>query len=169
MKNIVQKIIFILLFCPVFVLAEWSVVTHTNTNDNTETQVARTKNEEGYILEIYKDNIGAIRSRFSLNTELDKFAKRSCPTYQIGRYTLDNRSVNDAPCLTELSWSEFILGYEENSVISSRKLNAFLDGNNVIFRFMLDNGSYQETQFSLSGSKRAVITSFGSGITIKPN
>jgi len=168
-KKIVQKITFILLFYPAFVLAEWSVITHTNTNDNTETQVARIKNEEGYTLEIYKDNIGAIRSRFSLNKALDKFAKRSCPTYQIGRYTLDNTSINDAPCLTELSWTEFILGYEENSVVSSKKLNAFLNGNNVIFRFMLDNGSYQETQFSLTGSKRAVITSFGSGITIKSN
>lgn len=169
MKKIVQKTIFILLFYPAFVLAEWNVITHTNTNDNTETQVARTMNEEGYTLEIYKDNIGAIRSRFSLNKALDKFAKRSCPTYQIGRYTLDNTSINDAPCLTELSWTEFILGYEENSVVSSKKLNAFLNGNNVIFRFMLDNGSYQETQFSLTGSKRAVITSFGSGITINSN
>jgi hypothetical protein len=153
----------------VFVLAEWSVVTHTNTNDNTETQVARIKNEEGYTLEIYKDNNGAIRSRFSLSTKLDKFAKKSCPTYQIGRFTLDNRSVNDAPCLTDVSWSEFILGYEENSIVSSKKLNAFLNGNNVTFRFMLDNGSYQETLFSLSGSKRAVLSSFGSGVTIDSN
>jgi hypothetical protein len=168
-KKIVQKVTFILLFCPVFVLAEWSVVTHTNTNDNTETQVARIKNEEGYTLEIYKDNNGAIRSRFSLSTKLDKFAKKSCPTYQIGRFTLDNRSVNDAPCLTDVSWSEFILGYEENSIVSSKKLNAFLNGNNVTFRFMLDNGSYQETLFSLSGSKRAVLSSFGSGVTIDSN
>ena len=167
MKKTIQKFGFILLLCPVFVFAEWDVVTHTNTNDNTETQVARIENEEGYSLEIYKDNVGAIRSRFSLNTDLDAFADRSCPTYQIGRFTLDNRSVNDAPCLTNLSWSEFILGYSENFVISSRKLNAFLDGNTVTFRFMLDNGSYQETSFSLSGSKRAALTAFGSGITIE--
>ena len=168
MKKSFQKITAILLLCPAFVFADWDVITHTNTSDNSETQVARTINEEGYILEIYKDNGGAIRSRLSLNAELDQFATKSCPTYQIGRYTFDNTSVNDAPCLTNLSWSEFILGYSENFVVSSRKLNAFLNGNNVIFRFILENGSYQETSFSLSGSKRAVLNAFGSGITIQP-
>lgn len=167
-KITVQNVAYILLLCPAFVFAEWNVITHTNINDNTETKVARIKNEEGYTLEIYKDNVGAIRSRFSLNSDLDKFANRSCPTYQIGRFTLDNRSVNDAPCLTDMTWSEFILGYSENFVVSSKKLNAFLNGNTVIFRFILDNGSYQETVFSLSGSKRAVLSSFGSGITIEP-
>lgn len=169
MKKTVLNSVFILLLCPTLVCAEWKVITHTNTDDNTVTQVARIKNDEGYTLEIYKDNVGAIRTRFSLNSELDQFAKRSCPTYQIGRYTLDNRSINDAPCLTDVSWTEFILGYAENFVVSSKKLNAFLNGNNVIFRFMLENGSYQETLFSLSGSKRAVLSAFGSGITIQPD
>lgn len=168
MKKTVLKSAFILLLCPTIVCAEWNVITHTNTDNNTETLVARTKNNEGYTLEIYKDNSGAIRSRLSLNAELDQFAKRSCPTYQIGKFTLDNTSINDAPCLTQSSWTEFILGYSENFVISSKKLNAFLNGNDVIFRFMLENGSYQETSFSLSGSKRAVLSAFGSGITIRP-
>jgi hypothetical protein len=167
-KKLTQKIVIIILLCPAFVFAEWDVITHTNTNDNTETQVARIKNEEGYTLEIYKDNVGAIRSRFSLNAKLDQLAKRSCPTYQIGKYTLANRSVNDAPCLNDVSWSEFILGYAENFIVSSRKLNAFLNGNTVIFRFMLENGSYQETSFSLIGSKRATLTAFGSEISIEP-
>lgn len=168
MKKTVLKSAFILLLCPAFVSAEWNVITHTNTNDNTETQVAHIKNDEGYVLEIYQDNTGAIRSRLSLNSKLDQFAKRSCPTYQIGRYTLDNTSVNDAPCLTNVAWTEFILGYTENYAVSSKKLNAFLNGNSVIFRFILENGSYQETSFSLSGSKRAVLSAFGSGITIEP-
>jgi hypothetical protein len=166
--NLAQKIGLMLMFCPVLGHAQWDVITHTGTNNNAETQVAYTQNEEGYSLEIYKDNVGAIRSRFSLNAALDMLAKRSCPTYQIDSTMLDNRSVNDAPCLTDLSWSEFILGYTENKVVTSEKLNALMNGGTITFRFRLENGSYKETNFSLSGSKRATLSALGSDISIAP-
>ncbi len=163
-----KKFALILVLCPIFGHAEWDVITHTDTNNNSETQVAYTQNEEGYSLEIYKDNVGAIRSRFSLSAALDIFAKRSCPTYQIDKTVLDNRSINDAPCLTELAWSEFILGYTENRTVNSEKLNALMNGSTITFRFMLENGSYKETNFSLSGSKRATLSALGPGISISP-
>ncbi len=148
--------------------AEWEVITHTDVNNETETQVAYSQNEDGYSLEIYKDSVGAIRSRFSLNAALDSFAKRSCPTYQIDSRMLDNRSINDAPCLTQMAWSEFVLGYVANENVTSERLNALMNGRTVTFRFMLDNGSYQETQFSLAGSKRATLSVLGNNTTITP-
>lgn len=168
MKNLAPKLALILLLCPILVHAEWGVMTLTDSNNNTQTQVAYTRNDEGYTLEIYKDNVGAIRSRFSLSAALDILAKRSCPTYQIDSSVLDNRSVNDAPCLTDLAWSEFILGYTENDVVTSDKLNALMNGSTVTYRFMLDNGSYKETYFSLSGSKRATLSALGPDISIAP-
>lgn len=167
-SHIMQKLVFILLLIPSSVMAEWKVITHTDTNSQTSTQVAYTQNEDGYSLEIYKDSVGAIRSRFSLSTALDMFAKRSCPTYEIDSRLLDNRSVNDAPCLTELAWSEFILGYIDNNNITSGRLNALMNGGIVTFRFMLENGAYKETQFSLAGSKRATLSVLGADITISP-
>jgi hypothetical protein len=168
LKNFVKKTGLLLFLCPILVHAEWSVITHTDTNNNTTTQVAFTENEEGYSLEIYRDNVGAIRSRFSLNAALDMLAKRSCPTYQIDSTLIDNRSINDAPCLTELAWSEFILGYTENDTVNSDKLNALMNGGTVTFRFRLENGSYMETNFSLIGSKRATLSALGPGISITP-
>lgn len=166
--NLLRKIGLTLILCPVLVHAEWDIITHTDTNTNTETQVAYTKNNDGYSLEIYKDSVGAIRSRFNLNTKLDMMAKRSCPTYQIDTRLLDNRSINDAPCLTDLTWSEFIFGYTENNKVVSKKLNALMNGSTITFRFMLENGSYKETKFSLSGSKKATLSALGSDITISP-
>ncbi len=158
----------LLMFLPSIVMAQWDVITHTDTNTNTQTQVAYTENEEGYSLEIYRDNVGAIRSRFSLNAALDMFAKRSCPTYQIDSRLIDNRSINDAPCITDLAWSEFVLGYVENNNVTSARLNALMNGSTVTFRFMLENGAYKETQFSLAGSKRATLAVIGNEITINP-
>ena len=166
--RLVLKFGLILLLIPSPAMAEWKVITHTDTNSNTKTQVAYTENEDGYSLEIYKDSVGAIRSRFSLNTALDMFAKRTCPTYQIDLKLLDNRSINDAPCLTELAWSEFILGYISNNNVTSVRLNALMNGSTITYRFMLENGGYKETQFSLAGSKRATSSVLGSDITIRP-
>jgi hypothetical protein len=167
LMNLTQKISLFLIFCPILVQADWGVVTQTDTN-NAKTQVAYTKNSDGYSLEIYKDNVGAIRSRFSLNAELDMLAKRSCPTYQIDSRLIDNRSINDAPCLTDLSWSEFILGYIADNNTASSRLNALMNGGTITFRFMLENGSYKETKFSLSGSKKATLSALGTNLTITP-
>ena len=86
------SLVLILFLIPTPALADdWDVITHTDTNSDIETQVAYSKNKDGYSLEIYKDNVGAIRSRFSLNSALDMFAKHTCPTYQIDSRSLDNR------------------------------------------------------------------------------
>jgi hypothetical protein len=166
--DLAKKIVLFLLVCPALVHAEWDVVTHTDANNNTKTQVAYTKNQDGYSLEIYRDGVGAIRSRFNLSAAFDMFAARSCPTYQIDLSLIGNRSINDAPCLTDLAWSEYILGYVENNNVTSSRLNALMNGSTITFRFMLENGSYQETQFSLAGSKRATLTALGSDISISP-
>lgn len=148
-------------------MAEWNVITHTDTN-NIQTQVAFTENDEGYTLEIYRDNVGAIRSRFSLNAPLEILVKHSCPTYQVDTRLLDNRSINDAPCITDLAWSEFVLGYVNDNTVTSGRLNALMNGTTVTFRFMLENGTYKETKFSLAGSKRATLAVIGNNITIVP-
>ena len=168
-SSLVLPLVLVLLLTPFSATAaEWKVITHTDINNDTQTQVAYSQNEDGYSLQIYKDSVGAIRSRFSLNTALDMFAKRTCPTYQIDTRMIDNRSINDAPCLTDTAWSEFVLGYVNNFNVTSEKLNALMNGSIVTFRFMLDNGNYMETQFSLAGSKRATLSVLGNNITITP-
>ena len=140
-------LVFILLLSPFSVAAEWKIITHTDTNSETQTQVAFSENKDGYSLEIYKDSVGAIRTRFSLNTALDMFAKRTCPTYQIDTRMIDNRSINDAPCLTDVAWSEFVLGYVNNFNVTSAKLNALMNGSTVTFRFMLEMAAIWKQSF----------------------
>lgn len=152
---------------PVAAMAEWRIVTYTGTNG--QTRVAYTKNSDGYSLEIYRDNVGAVRSRFSLAGALDMFAKKSCPTYQVDDDLTGNRSINDAPCLTGLNWSEFVLGYVIENEIVSEKLNALVNGDILTYRFMLENKVYNETRFSLSGVKRAALEVIGNNVRITPD
>ena len=161
-------ILSVLLAMPSLSIAQWHIVPHANLDNNKETKVAFTENKNGYSLEIYKDSVGAIRVRFTLNSELNLFSDNICPTYQVDLTLIKNTSFNDAPCVSKKNWSEFILGYVTNKNITSLSLDALLNGNVVTFRFILDNGSYKETSFSLKGSKRASLKVIGKDININP-
>jgi len=156
----------LLVISPSFAMAEWLVITHTDIDTNIETNVAYTKNESGYSIEIYRDAVGAVRSRFTLKTGLNRLAVRNCPTYQIDKRQPLNRSINDAPCIPERNWSEFILGYIENNEIVSTHLNDLMNGKKITYRFILENGGYDETIFSLAGSKNAITTALGNNLRI---
>ena len=151
---------------PATVLANWQVITQTDTDTNVSTQVAYTDNEAGFSLEIYRDGVNAVRARFSINRALDRLLNTHCPTFQIDNRLLDKRSINDAFCITEISWSEFIPGDVVNNTVNSEKLNALISGRIIMFRFMLENGSYEEAHFSLAGSKRATLTLLGGDVLI---
>ena len=145
--------------------AEWKVVSQQEGSDTTTT-IARTGNDDGYTLEIYRDNVGAVRSRFTLRDGLLRLADRSCPTYQIDRAPSINRSVNQAPCLSTDRWAEYILGYVVDSRVESRLLLSLMNGININFRFRLASGDYRETQFSLLGSKRSMTAAVGADVSV---
>ena len=161
--------ILLFIFCaPSLAIAEWHIISHANLNSDEKTQVAYTENRSGHSLEIYKDSVGAVRTRFTLNSKLNLFLNGICPTYQVDLTLVKNTSFNEAPCISNLNWSEFVLGYVTNNNISSLSLDALLNGNIIKFRYALDNGNYKETSFSLAGSKRATLKVIGNNIIINP-
>ena len=109
----------ILLSTPSISIAQWHIVSHENLSNNEKTRVAFTENKKGYSLEIYKDAVGAVRVRFTLNSKLNLFSENICPTYQVDLTLIKNSSFNDAPCISRSNWSEFILGYITNKNITS--------------------------------------------------
>ena len=154
-----------LLLLPAVCPAEWAVSRHAETG----IRIAHIVNAAGHRLEIYKDNVAAIRSRFSLKPGLDRLAARSCPTYQIDAGQPDNRSGNGAPCLNQAVWSEYILGYVgADERVASAQLNDLVNGNAITFRYRLEHGGYEATRFSLAGSKGAIREALGRDLAIGP-
>ena len=150
-----------IIFIPNLAIAEWTVVTHTNTDTNLQTNVAHTENEDGYSLEIYQDHAGVVRSRFSMHTSNRRLDTKLCPSFQIDRNPVRNRSINDAMCLIQTKWSEFILGYTIENQINSTLLLQFMNGNQITYRFRTAHSGYIETVFSLRGSKKALTDAVG--------
>jgi len=148
--------------------AAW--VINTNTLDGQMQQegtVAQTTNEQGYSLEIYRDERSNIRGRFSLNDVLAGIQDRNCPTYQVDNRSPDNVSINGAPCLMGNTWAEYILGQESDDRIVSPLLLSIMNGFNMKFRFRLENGDYRETSISLSGSKRSLTAVIGEQVVVR--
>jgi len=170
MKSFYYFISFLLITgIPFSVVAEWTTITHTNTDSETKLTVAFTENAEGYTLEIYVDDSGAVRSRFSTNNIFQNLAEKNCPTFQVDKRQLMNRSINDALCLSNYQWVEFVLGYIENNEIKSTALHNMMNGNKITYRFILESGGYDETEFSLSGSKRILTNILGNNLTVRTN
>lgn len=161
-----RRFIFLIVLLPGPLAAQWANVTHRGNDQASPTTIARTTNQEGYSLEIYRDTGNAIRSRLTMASDLLNIAEKSCPTYQIDNGHPRNRSINEAPCISNSQWAEFILGHVENGKIESSTLRGLMLGNRITFRFILDNGDYRETTFSLSGSMVAMQSAFGRNIVV---
>jgi len=151
---------------PVMAQADWTVIKTRPDGAVTDTVIAHSQNTDGYILEIYRDSGGAVRSRFTLDSGLTSLTERVCPTFQIDRWPAINKSINGAKCLSTGKWAEFILGYVADKKVISPRLLTFMNGNDITFRFRLAAGDYRETQFSLLGSKRSMTEAIGTDVVV---
>ena len=149
---------------------QWNIMSHTDTDSGLQTLVATIENEEGYKLEIYRDANDVIRSRFNIRNSYDLIAVKQCPTSQVDERVLSNRSINDAPCISQPRWAEYVIGYITDDKVLSLPLHNLMNGNLIYFRFLLKNGSNAETSFSLYGSKDILNTELGRNlvVTTKP-
>jgi len=147
--------------------AQWNVITHIDTDSGVQMSVATIKNQDNYKLEIYRDSNNVIRLRFNIRDSFDLLAIKQCPTYQVDKRKLSNRSINDAPCISQARWAEYVMGYISDDEVVSLPLHNLMNGNVIYYRFVLKNGNYAETSFSLSGSKNILLSALGRNLTIK--
>ena len=145
--------------------AAWTVVTYADEEAGTETRVARIENRDGYSLEIYRDANDVIRTRFNMNP-LVRLGEESCPTFQVDGRQAGNRSINDAPCIMQGNWAEYVLGYITDDKVASTEMHNLMNGNNITYRFILQESGYDETTFSLAGSKRILQEVLGKNLVV---
>ena len=144
----------------------WNVMSHTDTDSGLQTRVATIENEAGYKLEIYRDANDVIRSRFNIRNSYDLIAIKQCPTSQVDERILSNRSINDAPCISQPRWAEYVIGYITDNKVLSLPLHNLMNGNVIYYRFLLKNGNYGETSFSLNGSKDILYSALGRNLDV---
>jgi hypothetical protein len=156
---------FLLLSTPA-IAADWQVLVQRDLDDDAGTRAAHVENESGYGLEIYQDRTGAIHARFSLKKRLNGLAAGHCPTFQVDDRHLHNNSVDNSGCDNQRRWAKFMLGRIEGNRLVSRPVYELMNGIDITFRFNLESGGYEQTQFSLIGSKRALRAILGQDLEV---
>lgn len=149
--------------------AFWSVIEQNDTDTGNAINIAQIKNEDGYRIEIYKDQNDAVRLRFTSSNKHGLISSEHCPSFQVDNYKIFNRSINDANCIRHSKWAEFVLGYLTEETIQSTALYRIQNGNVLTFRYIMENDGYQQTSFSLSGSSRVILGVLGPETFIQKN
>lgn len=169
MKNLTRLLAVSILIapCSAVMADDWQVLTQRDVDDDVETRVAHVENEAGYGLEIYQDRTGAIYARFSLKKRLNGFATNHCPTFQVDNRHLHNSSIVDTGCEAQRRSARFMLGRIEGNRLVSRPVYELMNGLDITFRFNLESGGYEQTQFSLIGSKRALRSILGQNLQVE--
>ena len=146
--------------------AQWEVMSHTDTDSGYQTRIATIENDDGYKLEIYRDVNDVVRLKFNIRNSYELLANKQCPTFQVDERQLSNRSINDAPCLAQPRWAEYVIGYITDKSVLSLPLHNLMNGNVIYFRFLMGNENYAETSFSLSGSKAMLNGALGEDLVV---
>lgn len=146
--------------------AQWEVMSHTDTDSGYQTRIATIENDDGYKLEIYRDVNDVVRLKFNIRNSYELLANKQCPTFQVDERQLSNRSINDAPCLAQPRWAEYVIGYITDKSVLSLPLHNLMNGNVIYFRFLMGNENYAETSFSLSGSKAMLNGALGNDLVV---
>ncbi len=146
--------------------AQWEVMSHTDTDSGYQTRIATIENDGGYKLEIYRDVNDVIQIRFNIRNSYELLANKQCPSFQVDERQLSNRSINDAPCLSQPRWAEYVIGYITENTVLSLPLHNLMNGNVIYYRFLMNNGNYTETSFSLSGSKAILNAALGKDLVV---
>ncbi len=148
--------------------AEWRVIDEADDDSTLRAPYARIKNADGYTLTIYRDSDDNLHALLRLNDRLTGFDTAICPTYQIDKRQPRNTAADGSGCSMRAEVSNYHLGHIESNQIVSRPLYEFMNGSHIDFRFRLANADYDQTRFSLDGSKRALSAVLGSTLEVLP-
>lgn len=162
-------LLLILSIWPAAVTAQWQINEQPERFAESRGAIAETTNEAGHRLAIYRDAGGTIHARFSLNDRLLRLHELVCPTFQVDERQRHNSSLNKRTCQLRPQQVEYTLGLlETNDELVSRPLYEVMNGTRIHYRYRFEAGGYDQTSFSLDGSKRALVNIFGADIEVLP-
>lgn len=155
------------LLLPIMLVSEafaaWSVFEPSVPGAST---IAHTENAAGQRIEVFVEENGAVVLRLELGSGFETFSRANCPTFQIDTRTpVHHYPVGDG-CYMSEKLTRIELGSITEGEIDSLVLHRFMNGNNVTFRYTIENGQYRQAEFSLRSSKQSLKRAIGADTRI---
>ncbi|MFT4564044.1 MAG: hypothetical protein ACI9BW_003806 [Gammaproteobacteria bacterium] len=149
--------------CSSTVFATWSV---SEGDDAGSVVTAYSENSGRQRTEIFLDDRNSVYLRLQLGAGFETLARSSCPTFQIDNRVPLHHYEAGTQCTIEAKAATITLGRISDKAIHSLVLHRFMNGNNVTFRYTIENGQYRQAEFSLRNSKQALKRAIGADTQI---
>ena len=169
--------------CPVapVLAAPWSIQHLDASTTGAACAAARTENEAGHSLSIYRECDGkAVWLKFSLAaTSKYRLSSELAPMYRIDKHhpkdlnviKMAARSGRFAvwPFALDSTSVAFVLWHGDEKLGLAEELVRLLQGQIIRFRFYLPDNSYKETLFALDGAADVIGAALGISSTVDPD
>jgi hypothetical protein len=153
--------------------AEWVVEDHVDATTNEIKKTAIVENESAYSFSVYRVSPGAsVWGRFALSGNMiDQVDWEKPPIYRIDNHEptpLEGVRKLEEVGIPAYSWQPnsvaFRIWHGNESQGVSEDIVHLMEGDEVVFRYFLRTGGFEETAFSLNGANSAI----PKAIDIKP-
>ena len=134
--------------------AQWRVAEETPLGYGKRVHVAIVENDSGHSLRVYNDETQNVRGLLTIRGGFDTVDPGGCPTYRVDEREPKRVTFEEERCRILPKQVEFTLG--KTGFARNHRLRRIMNGNSLVFRYRLGNGTYRETVFSLAGSKYAL-------------
>lgn len=143
--------------------AQWTDVGSTRAATEREAVVRSDTRAE---LRIWLDDEQALRLQFKLTPGLVSFAPQGCLTLQVDGQPMQDLAAPEHECSSDGESVRLLLTRVEDNQVDSPTLLDLMNGKKVNLRYRLAHSGYSTEQFSLKGSKQALIDTLGADIRI---
>lgn len=125
-------------------------------------------NERGEELVVYRTPADDVVLELHTVPGFSGLARTSCPTFQIDDREPLHHFTLDEGCTLDSGRATFRLGTIRDGQLVSLAAHRLMNGGEVDFRFVTEDGSYHESTFALTSSKRALRAALGSETRVDP-
>jgi hypothetical protein len=156
------------------VTAQWQVSREVDSMTDKKIVIANVKNDSGYTLSIYRDDkSGNVFANFKLpEGSLEQISPDKALIYRIDKHeALDLQYLKGLQAIIggnsyewQPKWVNFLFATSDSK---DRSIIQLFQGSNLLVRYYLPSGGYEETSFSLAGARDAITEAVGPDVIKK--
>lgn len=118
-------------------------------------------------LAVYRDKYNHVHLRLSIAGTFMRLAPKHCPTFQFDSVQPLYHLPLDERCHIDKKHAVIDLGTVRNRVLVSAAVDQLMNGTQIEFRYVSEDGGYHEADFPLKGSSAAIRRALGRDVRVR--
>ena len=150
---------------PARLSAQWHTERFAPEAGDAQVNTATIENADGYIFRVYRSAESMIRVQFAVPESFDHLSPDTCPTWHVDERFL-SAAGGEPSCRIGRWHADFVIAKIDGNRVHSLELDRMMKGKRLVVRYRIEGAGYEETSFSLGGSRRRVQAILGERIRV---